>query len=119
MKPDKPTSRERIEHILEAVQYIQSFTEGYSKDKFEQDVKVYYACLYQYAVIGEAIVNIDNEILQKYTYPWYKVRSFRNFIMHEYHAIDARVVWDTTTLVLPGFKEIIEQILKKEFNDPN
>ena len=39
--------------------------------------------------------------------------------MHEYHAIDARVVWDTTRLVLPGFKEIIEHILEKEFNQPS
>jgi uncharacterized protein with HEPN domain len=116
MKSEKPTSKERIEHILNAVQIIQSFTEGYTLNDFEQDIKVYYACLYQYAVIGEAIVNIDNEFLQKYSYPWYKVRSFRNFIMHEYHAIDARVVWDTTRLVLPGFKNIIEEILVKEFN---
>ena len=65
MKSEKPTSKERIEQVLNAVQIIQ---------------------------------------------------SFRNFIMHEYHAIDARVVWDTTRLVLPGFKNIIEEILVKEFN---
>lgn len=106
-------------HILNAIQNIQSFTDDCSLDDFEQDAKAYYACLYQYAVIGEATVNIDNTIIKKYDYPWYKVKSFRNFIMHEYHAVDARVVWDTTRLILPGFKDIIEQILKKEFNHPN
>ena len=30
MKSEKPTSKERIEHILNAVQIIQSFTEGYT-----------------------------------------------------------------------------------------
>ena len=44
-----------------------------------------------------------------------KVKSFRNFIMHEYHAVDARVVWDTIILVLPGFIDIVEQILENEF----
>ena len=60
-------------------------------------------------------MNIDDEILKKYDYPWYKVKSFRNFIMHEYHAVDARVVWDTIILILPGFTDIVEQILEREF----
>jgi len=35
--------------------------------------------------------------------------------MHEYHAVDARVVWDTIQLVLPGFRKRIREILAKEF----
>jgi uncharacterized protein with HEPN domain len=115
MKQDKPTSQERIEQILESVQNIQKFTDGYSFRDFEKDMKTYYACLYQYAVIGEAAGRIDSEILQKYDYPWYKVKSFSNFILHEYHAIDARVVWDTTRIILPGLKDVIEKILEREF----
>ncbi len=84
-------------------------------DQFQDDLKVYYACLYQFAVIGEAISNIDHEILRRYDYPWYRVKSFRNFIMHEYHAVDARVVWDTIKLILPEFKVKIQEILKNEF----
>jgi uncharacterized protein with HEPN domain len=116
MKPDKPTVEERLTHILEAVTYIEDFTKDLSLNDFETDVKVYYACLYQFAVIGEAIINIGNEILDKYEYPWFKVRSFRNFIMHEYHAIDEQVVWDTIKLILPGFKEIMETIIDHEFD---
>jgi len=115
MKPEKPASRERIEHILYSIMNIQSFTRGYSLNEFKNDLKVYYACLYQFAVIGEAVMNIDDTILEKYDYPWYKVKSFRNFIMHEYHAVDAKVVWDTINSILPGFRENLEQILEKEF----
>ncbi len=116
MKPDELTSHERIQHILNAIQDIQSFTEGFSLDGFKRDTKTYYACLYQFAVIGEAVVNSGNKILEKYDYPWYKVRSFRNFIMHEYHAIDVQVVWDTIRLILPGFKKMMEYITEKEFD---
>jgi len=115
MKPDKPANRERIEHILRCIQNIQSFTEDYDFNKFEDDVKVYYASLYQFVVIGVAIPKIDDKILKKYDYPWHKVKSFRNFIMHEYHAVDARVVWDTIVLVLPEFKDVIKLVLEKEF----
>jgi len=35
--------------------------------------------------------------------------------MHEYHAVDAKVVWDTIVLILPGFRDIVEQILDREY----
>ena len=116
MKRDRSASLERIHHILQSVRDIQSFSTGLTYKEFKKDAKTYFACLYQFAVIGEAIVHIDESVLENYDYPWYKVRSFRNFIMHEYHAIDEKVVWDTIAEVLPAFKRIMEQILEDEFN---
>jgi len=115
MKPDKPTEKQRILQILEAIDLIQEFANHTGLEDFSNDQKSYYACLFQYAIIGEAVVHMNSELLKKYDYPWYKVKSFRNFILHEYHAIDARVVWDTTRIVLPGLKEMLEKILKDEF----
>jgi len=31
--------------------------------------------MYQLIIIGEAVVHIDNELLTKYPYPWYKIRK--------------------------------------------
>lgn len=115
MKPDKPTSKERIEHVLEAIELIQSFSQNHNLQTFLQDEKTIYACLYQYTIIGEAVGNIDSSILEKYNYPWYKVKSFRNFILHEYHVIEIRVIWDTTTEILPRLKELMNNILTNEF----
>jgi uncharacterized protein with HEPN domain len=115
MKSNKPANKDRLEHILLCIDHIHSFAEGYSLEKFQEDLKVYYACLYQFSVIGEAIANIDQKILNRYNYPWYQVKSFRNFIMHEYHAVDARVVWDTIKLILPEFRDRIQEILANEF----
>ena len=115
MKPDKPSSKERIEHILSAIRLIGAFTDGFTFEDFKNDEKTYSACLYQYTIIGEASVNIEDEILRKYDYPCYKVKSFRNFILHKYHAIDERVVWDTTRIVLPGLQQVLQKILNNEF----
>lgn len=115
MKLDKPTGKERVEHVLKAIQLIESFTQSHTLKSFLQDEKTIYACLYQYTIIGEATANIDNAVLKKYGYPWFKVKSFRNFILHEYHAIDIRVIWDTTTETLPGLKELMQKILSNEF----
>ena|ERR1017187_3891472 len=115
MKPDKPTSKERLEHILYAIERIQSYTFGHSEESFLNDWKALDASMYQFTIIGEGIANVEEDILKKYPYPWYKVKSFRNFILHEYHAIELRVIWDTAMNMLPEFKILIENILKNEF----
>jgi uncharacterized protein with HEPN domain len=116
MKKDKPTSKERAEHILEAIENIKRFTYPHSQlSTFLADDRTISACLYQYTIIGEALVNIDTEILEKYKYPWHKVKSFRNFILHDYDGIEMRLVWDTTMDILPGLKDIMEKILRNEF----
>jgi hypothetical protein len=73
------------------------------------------ATLFQFAIIGETIVHIANEILVKYKYPWHKVRSFRNFILHEYHNIEFRIVWEAVKKDLPELKQKAGTILKNEF----
>lgn len=115
MKPDKRTSKERIEHVLSAIAQIQSFSKGHHLESFAQDRKTYSACLYEFTIIGEATTKMDRTILDKYDYPWDKVKSFRNFILHEYEAVDLRVVWDTIIKILPEMKKIMNTILKNEF----
>jgi uncharacterized protein with HEPN domain len=115
MKPDKLTDQERIGHMLEAISFIRQFSANHDLESFSNDSRSYYACLFQYAIIGEAVANISREVLAKYPYPWFKVKSFRNFILHEYHAIDSRVVWDTTHVILPELEKILQEIQKYEF----
>jgi len=115
MKPDKPTDRVRLEHIVQAIDLITSFTATLNLKKFLKDEKTISACLYQYAIIAEAIMHVDKKILDKYPYPWHKVKSFRNFILHEYHAIEMRVLWDTNIENLPELRKLVVEILQKEF----
>jgi uncharacterized protein with HEPN domain len=115
MKKNKPTSQERVEHVLQAIELILRFTQPHDLKSFLQDEKTISACLYQFAIVGEATVNIDHDILEKYSYPWYKIKAFRNFILHEYHGIEMKVVWDAAINFLPEVKEVMEKILREEF----
>lgn len=116
MKNQKITNRNRLSHILDSITTIEQFIAEYSKSSFLEDRKTIDATLFQFAVIGEAIVHVDEEILDKYEFPWYKVRAFKNFILHEYHAIQDKVIWDTAKKDLPLLKQVIKVILKSEFN---
>ena len=37
------------------------------------------AVLFQFSDIGESITQIDVDLLNKFEYPWHKVRSFRSY----------------------------------------
>ena len=109
------TGKERLEHILKAIADIETFTKDASKETYLNNFILINATLFQFAIIGEAIIYVDDDVLAKYDYPWYQVRGFRNFILHEYHAIEFRIVWEAIQNDLPELKRITEQILANEF----
>lgn len=113
MKQNKINNHQRIQHALEAIEWIEAFSENHTLRSFLKDQKTISACLYQYTIIGEAIAGMEQSFLQKYDYPWFKVKSFRNFILHEYHAIEMRIIWDTTTEILPELKDLLKKMLKE------
>jgi len=115
MRDKDITSHDRLEHIQEAMEKIETFMKGHTRESFLKDEVIISATLFQFAIVGEAIRYVSNEILDKYNYPWHKVRGFRNFILHEYHAISYRVIWNTVKEDLPQLKKKITEILRKEF----
>ncbi|TVR40699.1 MAG: DUF86 domain-containing protein [Cryomorphaceae bacterium] len=111
---DKPTPKERLEHVLEAIRLIRLFVADVSEEQFLQDEKVQSAVQYQFLIIGEAIKHIDEEMLARYDYPWHIPRSFRNFIIHVYHGIKLERVYyaahDLDQLV-----SVIKMMVKSEY----
>lgn len=112
---DKPILRERVEHVLKAIRTIQEYISQSSEHEFQLDRKLQDAILFQFLIIGEAIRHIDNTILSKYNYPWHIPRSFRNFILHEYHGIKMTRVYHACYDLEP-LEEVLEAILVNEFD---
>ncbi len=115
MKDSRKENYERLIHIQKAILEIESFTHNVSKNDFLNDQLLSSAVLFQFSVIGEAVIHIETSLLEKYEYPWYRVRAFRNLISHEYFQIRLEAVWDIVVNDLPKLKEEIEAILKNEF----
>ena len=116
-KDDHVESLKRLQHMLEAIAEIQKYIQAESLTTFCQSGLIHNAVLYQFSVIGEAIIHVEDEKLDKYDYPWHKVRSFRNMIAHKYFNIKLIAVWTIIQNDLPELKDIIEQILTNEFKN--
>jgi uncharacterized protein with HEPN domain len=110
---DKPTPRERAEHILEAIRLIKEFVSDMDETAFINDIKIQSAVQYQFLIIGEAIRQIDDAVLAKYNYPWHIPRSFRNFIIHVYHGVKMERIYFATQ-DLDELEKQINLIFKNE-----
>jgi len=117
MRDNKRDSYERLFHISKAIIEIEAFTVKKKKLDFLNDNLLSSAVLFQFSVIGEAIIFIEKTLLDKYQYPWYKVRAFRNLISHEYFNIELAAVWEIIEKDLPELKIIINTILNNEFKE--
>jgi len=103
----------RLEHIQNAIERIKGYTANYNKDDFLSNQLLQDAVLYQFTIIGEAIIYVDDEFLQKYDYPWYAVRAFRNYIAHQYFGINLSKIWNTIEINLPELERIITLMLQE------
>lgn len=115
MKDNHFESKKRLEHILKAITDIEAFVQNESLNTFCKNDVLNNAVLYNFTVMGEAIIHVEAEKLSNYQYPWYKVRSFRNMITHEYFNIKLPAVWEIIKNNLPELRETIQTALKNEF----
>lgn len=112
----KPTEQERAEHILESIEKIDKYTKGLSQRAFLSNDIVIDAVLYQFTIIGEAVIFLDKERLKLYPYPWHLVRGFRNYIAHEYFGLNMKLVYQSISQDLPVLYALIKELIEKEFN---
>lgn len=111
---DKLASKERIEHILQSIAYINEFMRGVTDESFLLDVKLQSAIQYQFLIIGEATRFLDSDLLEKYSYPWHIPKSFRNFIIHEYFCVKMELIYQATQ-ELDELEMQLSMMLKNEF----
>lgn len=87
---------------------------GMDRDAFLNDPKLQDATLYQLIIIGEAAAHLDGELLDKYPYPWFKIKAFRNYATHEYFNIALWTVWEVIDKHL-GELEAQVKVMLEEF----
>jgi len=115
MKNRHVESRIRLEHIDKSISEIEKYVEGIDVHFFCENEMLNNAVLLKFIIIGEAIIHVEREKLDKYEYAWYKVRSFRNMIAHEYFNIKLSAVWEIIQKDLPQLKAIVKSMLANEF----
>ncbi|MBQ6965386.1 MAG: DUF86 domain-containing protein [Bacteroidaceae bacterium] len=104
--------RERLEHILAAINRVVRYTTGKTYEDLLADDMMYYAVVKNIEMMGEAANMLTSEFQATHPEtPWRMVKGMRNYIVHEYFQIDNTVVWDVVTKELPILHMQIAQYL--------
>jgi uncharacterized protein with HEPN domain len=107
----KPGDRERLLHILEAIDLITEYVQGMGALDYYQDHRTQDAVERRVEIIGEAATHVSEEIKALYPQlPWKEMIGMRTVISHEYFQIQSRIVWEVATEELPKLRPQIQAI---------
>lgn len=102
----------RLEHMLTAIDNVQSFLDGKTLSDLYNDKILFYAVVKNIEIVGEAANNVTKELQSQHPeVQWKDVISMRHVLVHDYYNIDARTAWQTAQDNLPQLKKQIEKIL--------
>ena len=109
----KPNNLLRLRHILDAIEIIGSYLEGFELDRFQIDRKTQDAVVRQLEIIGEAAANLTPDLKEDNPHvEWQLATSARNRLIHGYFDVDPDVVWDIVENDLPVLQIQVEEIVK-------
>jgi uncharacterized protein with HEPN domain len=103
-----------IEDIINAINSIEKFVEGYTCEEFIEDEKTYEAVIRKFGIIGEACSKISKETRGNHPeIPWREIISMRNKVVHDYFGVDLITIWETIEINFPDFKILMKSLLKE------
>lgn len=101
--------------IVEAVDAIQAFLAGVSREAFLGNDLLRSAVLQKLTVIGEAAARLSPEFRNRHAgIEWSDIVAFRNIAVHAYFAVEWPIVWVTATQDAPDLRRKLTDILREE-----
>ena len=102
--------KERLEHILSAIQVIEDSLATYSRSELLDKPLFYYGLVKQIEIIGEASNMLTAEFREKHNeVDWRPIVNMRNVLVHDYIHISKDLLWVTLTKDIPELKKCIER----------
>ncbi len=104
--------RGRLEHILDAIDRVEEFTSGRTKEQLVSDPLHLHATVYNVQVIGEAIYKLTPEFkLAHPQTPWALIEKMRHILVHDYYRINNDILWLVITEDIPPLKAQIKSYI--------
>ena len=94
-----------IEDILAAIEKIERYVHGLSRDGFMADDKTVDATVRNLEIIGEAARQVPDDFTAAHpSVPWRRIAGLRNRIVHDYVGLDLEIIWEVIQTDLPQLK---------------
>lgn len=105
---------ERLKHILEQIENLDSVVTELSPDTLDADKVRYYGIVKMIEIIGEAAYKLTDDFIDSHPeVPWKVIRGMRHYLVHEYYQISKEGLWDTLTNDLPELRPHIIKYIEE------
>jgi uncharacterized protein with HEPN domain len=109
-------SRERIEDMVDAINRAVDY-QPHLADSDPACRMAYDAILRNLAVVGEAAARLPESVTGMIDQPWASIRGLRNIVIHEYFAVDSRIVADIVSNYLAPLASALNDYLSVVDNE--
>lgn len=100
----------RLRHMLDAAMEAQGFVSNRKREDLDDDRQLVWALVKAIEILGEAAGQLSEDArLSLPVFPWNKIISMRNRLVHAYFDINLDILWKT---VIEGLPPIIEELKK-------
>jgi uncharacterized protein with HEPN domain len=104
--------KQRLLHILDAIQEIENYTSSAQADTFAANSMMRFASIKQIEIIGEAANYISEETRAKFSeIQWRQIIGLRHILVHEYFGVDTTLIWQIIASDIPKLKEDLLAII--------
>jgi len=100
-----------IEHILDSINAIETFSEKLTKKKLSASRLKQSAIVREIEIIGEAVKNMSENLKKNHKeIPWREITGTRDKMIHHYFGVDLDIIWGIIKINLPVLKKKILKI---------
>jgi uncharacterized protein with HEPN domain len=99
-------------HISECILRVEKYMGNGGRDGFMQSDIIQDAVIRNLQIMAESATRVSNALQEKHPeVDWFKIRGFRNVLVHDYLGVDLQSVWNILEKDLPKLKSAVENIL--------
>ena len=104
--------KNRLQHIIEAIDTILQRTEGLSYEDFSSDRILFGGVVYYTLIIGEAAYKLTKPFTESnLQVNWQEIADMRHHLVHGYYQVDSRIVWAVVQNDLKPLRDQVSFIL--------
>ena len=102
-----------VEDIIDSGKKILEYTRNLTFEDFTKDGKTIDAVIRNFEISGEAANRLPDDFKENHPeIDWYRIRGFRNRIVHDYFGIDFTIVWKIKNSFLPSLISKLETLIE-------
>jgi len=109
---EKPKDKERLYHIIEAIDNIHEFIDSKSFEIFRNDKMLRFAVIKNLEIVGEAAYLLTKDFKTHHdSIEWIDIIGMRHVLVHGYYQIKDEIIWATIETELHPLRDKISELI--------